>query len=487
MFRNTYRSRVHHNPVSPAEQSSRAQPFFNFTISTAIQRKPENAFFQPKLTVGQRGDKYEKDADAVSDAVVANQSAVPVVQQNNISSIQRLCPECEKEKKSGLQRKEAPIEEMKGEDMIQNKPDGNGTTASSSLSGRIEASSGKGQQLPSKTLQQMQASFGVDFSNVNIHTDAASAQMNQALHAQAFAHGSDIYFNSGKYDTNSSGGKHLLAHELTHVVQQNHFSKQRVVQKQDDPVPTDTASTAPLVQQPVPQTMTCVPVGLSRADFLSVNGNDVSEFGHTLISVTQTMLNPTMVTFQRVGRSRRVKPMPIVVNLPAIESFYTQAGIFYEGSQRVVFGPEDDCLTDTYSLQWRISSDGASKIREGEQEHCDDYNYAYANSVLPFVTEVNRLASGSRTFGSERAGKRYLQRVIGFNPDDWFTRFSCLLRLSLQRDRVTRGFTRSSHDPIPFTNAPNRYNRCRHATVSITARSLPQVGQIGSAAIITGC
>ena len=44
--------------------------------------------------------------------------------------------------------------------------------------------------------------------------------MNQDLNAQAFTHGSDVYFNSGKYDTGSSEGQKLLAHELTHVVQQ---------------------------------------------------------------------------------------------------------------------------------------------------------------------------------------------------------------------------------------------------------------------------
>ncbi len=67
----------------------------------------------------------------------------------------------------------------------------------------------------------MESSFGTDFSGVRIHNDSSSVQMNKDLQAQAFTNGSDIYFNSGKYDTNSKGGKHLLAHELTHVVQQN--------------------------------------------------------------------------------------------------------------------------------------------------------------------------------------------------------------------------------------------------------------------------
>lgn len=90
----------------------------------------------------------------------------------------------------------------------------------SSLSERIETAAGAGQPLPAEMLGDMNASFGADFSNVHIHTGANAIQMNKELGAQAFTHGSDIYFNSGKYNPGSSAGKHLLAHELTHVVQQ---------------------------------------------------------------------------------------------------------------------------------------------------------------------------------------------------------------------------------------------------------------------------
>ena len=66
----------------------------------------------------------------------------------------------------------------------------------------------------------MEGSFETDFSGVRVHTDQEAAQMNQDLSAQAFTHGSDVYFNEGKFNPESGGGKHLLAHELTHVVQQ---------------------------------------------------------------------------------------------------------------------------------------------------------------------------------------------------------------------------------------------------------------------------
>lgn len=97
---------------------------------------------------------------------------------------------------------------------------GEESTAPSNVEQQLASSKGGGQSLPETTRSGMEQSMGADFSGVRIHTDSSAVQMNKDLHAQAFTHGSDIYFNSGKFDTGSSGGQHLLAHELTHVVQQ---------------------------------------------------------------------------------------------------------------------------------------------------------------------------------------------------------------------------------------------------------------------------
>jgi hypothetical protein len=62
--------------------------------------------------------------------------------------------------------------------------------------------------------------LGADFSGVKVHTGQNAVEMNRSLNARAFTHGNDIYFNKGEYNPESSEGKRLLAHELTHVVQQ---------------------------------------------------------------------------------------------------------------------------------------------------------------------------------------------------------------------------------------------------------------------------
>ena len=79
--------------------------------------------------------------------------------------------------------------------------------------------SGNGAPLPTALRQQMEASFGTDFSDVRVHTDASSAPV-ASLNARAYTKGSDIYFNAGQYNPESQEGRRLLGHELAHVVQQ---------------------------------------------------------------------------------------------------------------------------------------------------------------------------------------------------------------------------------------------------------------------------
>ena len=84
----------------------------------------------------------------------------------------------------------------------------------------IEHKRGGGQALDSSVRLQMEPAFGADFSGVRVHTDAESHSLNQAVSAVAFTTGQDIFFRQSAYDPGSSAGRELLAHELTHVVQQ---------------------------------------------------------------------------------------------------------------------------------------------------------------------------------------------------------------------------------------------------------------------------
>jgi len=116
---------------------------------------------------------------------------------------------------------EEPVQmKSEEEEPVQMKAE-SGASASPQLSSRLQGAKGGGRPLSGKTRQQMETSIGADFNGVNIHTGADAVEMNKELHAQAFTHGKDVYFNAGKYNPDSSEGKRLLAHELTHVVQQS--------------------------------------------------------------------------------------------------------------------------------------------------------------------------------------------------------------------------------------------------------------------------
>jgi hypothetical protein len=93
--------------------------------------------------------------------------------------------------------------------------------ATPDVEGAIQRARGGGQALDSGTRAGMESSFGADFSSVRVHSGAQADTLNQSLNARAFTTGQDVFFRQGAYNPGSSSGRELLAHELTHVVQQN--------------------------------------------------------------------------------------------------------------------------------------------------------------------------------------------------------------------------------------------------------------------------
>jgi hypothetical protein len=90
-----------------------------------------------------------------------------------------------------------------------------------SIERSIDAARGGGHGMDHGTRTRMEGAFGADFSGVRIHTDTRSDNLNRSLSARAFTTGRDVFFRHGEYSPGSSSGRELLAHELTHVVQQN--------------------------------------------------------------------------------------------------------------------------------------------------------------------------------------------------------------------------------------------------------------------------
>ncbi|MEM7369908.1 MAG: DUF4157 domain-containing protein [Bacteroidota bacterium] len=158
------------------------------------------SLIQPKLSINQPGDKYEQEADTMADRVMRMEKSGPI--HHAPLPIQRKCAACEQEEK------------------VMPKAQGGETVASERFSRQLQTANGSGRPLSPETQMDMGRSFGTDFGSVRIHTGSQAAEMNQQIQAKAFTHGSHIYFNQGQYNPQSSQGKRLLAHELTHVVQQ---------------------------------------------------------------------------------------------------------------------------------------------------------------------------------------------------------------------------------------------------------------------------
>lgn len=252
-------------PENPGDRTP--QNSYNFSRISISDYIP--AIVQSKLVVGAPGDPYEQEADRMADRVMAMSLPVqkqeetteeePEIQTKPIETVQ--LPETEAEVNlkpliAAIQLQENAEEELKLKPLTgriqRQEREENGTvylkplankislkvqrnikesnlisrkengsfTADDSVESRIKSTQGSGEPLPDETRDFMESRFGNDFSNVKIHTGSQAIQLSQELRAQAFTHGENIYFNSGKYEPHSAAGKKLLAHELTHTIQQ---------------------------------------------------------------------------------------------------------------------------------------------------------------------------------------------------------------------------------------------------------------------------
>ncbi|MBM3235930.1 DUF4157 domain-containing protein [Candidatus Poribacteria bacterium] len=171
-----------------------------------VQRVLAQHAIQTRLQVSQPGDIYEREAERVAERVMQmpepETQRQPAEEEEELQMVQRQPQEEEEE----MQMKELP---------------GQNSEVTPKLESRINALKGGGQPLPISTRSSFEQSFGYDFSQVRVHTDAEADNLNNSLNAQAFTTGQDVFFRQGAYNPGSSSGQKLLAHELTHVAQQN--------------------------------------------------------------------------------------------------------------------------------------------------------------------------------------------------------------------------------------------------------------------------
>jgi hypothetical protein len=187
---------------------------------------------QAKLVVGQIGDKYEQEADRVADEVM--RMPEPQVQR------QVEPEEEEEEEEEEIQAKPLAEEitprvrrqvEGEEEEILQTKRGEDVTPeVTQDLESQIQAIRGGGQPLTESDRAFFEPRFGHDFSQVRIHTDGEASESARKLNARAFTVGRNVFFRRGAYVPASPGGGALLAHELTHVVQQAAYDAGEIIQ-----------------------------------------------------------------------------------------------------------------------------------------------------------------------------------------------------------------------------------------------------------------
>ena len=196
---------------------------------------------QPQLEVGKKDDEQEKEADAMADKVMRmsnkDEDDEKIMKMSNGPEVQRMSDEDEEDEKFKKMSDGPEVQRMHdGEHQISKMSDGNekGMTAPASVEAGINNTKGNGQSLPGDIQREMETKMGADLSDVKVHTDGQATQMNKDINAKAFTHGQDIYFNQGQYNPSTSQGKHLLAHELTHTVQQGKGLQRKVMRQEGD-------------------------------------------------------------------------------------------------------------------------------------------------------------------------------------------------------------------------------------------------------------
>jgi len=182
----------------------------NVSECTSCARNKPNNSLQAKVQIGAPNDHFEREADHVANQVMQMKTPIP----GDAGAV----PKSQVRAQSKVQRKIS-------------RTQGGGAHDPSVIS---EVAGSNGQALNRTTRRFMEPRFGHDFSAVRIHTGDRAAKSAQAVHSRAFTLGQNIVFGHGEYAPESGPGRQLLAHELTHTIQQGSGTQrlQRVVQVQ---------------------------------------------------------------------------------------------------------------------------------------------------------------------------------------------------------------------------------------------------------------
>ncbi len=451
--------------ASPASHTSfiHTKGDHNFFSSPATS----TSFIQPKLQVSQPGDPMEKEADNTAERVMRMseptvQAATTTPPEDEL---QRKCDSCEKEDKlqrkeedeevqaklsvnnSGVlvqrvEEKEEPVqtkmeddevhrrcEKCEKEDKIQpsllqrvadddkkeqettvhpkltflSRKERGPPRTSPRFVNDLHSSSNNGRAMDNGTRSFMESRFSADFSQVKVHTDASAVQLSSQISAQAFTHGSNIYFNSGKYNPNTESGKHLLAHELTHTIQQGKSPtlNDKVDRKVEPALNTGTASVCEQYS-PAPQ-----------SDTKPTSSSEVSE--------TETVAAPPVPTPQSTAVTK-TKTQPEAKPMAAPPAPTADTANTKEAPKKVTDGDTQfhDLVkeTKTKAKGQRKHDEPVTKTDEAQQKANVKDDAAVTSAAMVLTTNENVTTEKPKEFSAEDFKKQLKQKIEEKVPND---------------------------------------------------------------------
>lgn len=266
------RSCKNRSPKPAEHEPKKASPTYAsgpVLAQQAIGNQAVQRMLQAKLTVNPPDDEHEKEADQAANTAMRmpEPGMVPSEPEKddeekrlqtkplpgqNLNLIQRV--ETEKEEDEEIKPLQTKLLTMQASVNPKKQPPEQVPGATPDVESHIAASKGGGEPLPESARAFVEPRFSQDFSRVRVHSDAQSNQAARAMNAQAFTTGQDIYFGAGSYEVGTKQGDRLLAHELTHVVQQSEIPnlvtgtvrsaqrpKRQLLQRQGTATPTGQA------------------------------------------------------------------------------------------------------------------------------------------------------------------------------------------------------------------------------------------------------
>ncbi len=343
---------------------------------------------------------------------------------------------------------------------------------------------GGGEPLSQSDRAFFEPRFGYDFSHVRVHGDVRAAESARAVNALAYTVGQDVVFGPGWYAPGTNEGSHLLAHELTHVVQQSGgaLAIQRAPEKRKEKKKPafegkkKEQEVKAAGKKVVPSYPDCAP---APADFQQLQSIKSSIFGHTALKGVWPL--EADLLFENNLCRTKVKSGPGF----SLKGLFAKEGDYPRGKETPTRPP---CKGKQLDVYVHITPEISERVRDGEIEHCNDIHRAFDLTFGKYLAVYKALEGGffqPDSQSCEQAVSKIALNVTGIEQSKLGDTFKCLLNTTKSRDDdPNRWHTLVWGQPETAKHSKD----CKSVTYTPDVKTaLPEIGNHRSEDVVKGC